>query len=160
MTTTTAMSQDLLTPPPPQRPRGCWFSCCLPKPQNENAQPENQHVASKEQGATERTLDAAEDEVLDLRELDSYLDAKDREGEELPAAPVLGSDTHGAAAPSHHHLATDILHALMGIFMINYFLEIFHHQRNNNNNPKMIAPHENPDHAKRQEAAPEAATPS
>jgi len=130
--------QDLLTPPLPERsPRSSrccgWFSSCCgvssskqdeetPLPSAEN----NEDAASRPLELNDRngdTGDDDDDEGLNLRELNSYLDAKDEE-HDCETKATNASNQH-----NNNNLATEILHVLMGMLTINYWIQVFQNKR-------------------------------
>lgn len=108
---------------------GRWFSCCVPKKSEE---PPKLSFSATDQDETERTDLEEEDENEEdsLRMMDSFLDAVDLDVS--TPADVLQSNSNNNNNSSNNNksarinnLAQEILQTLLGIFMINYFIEAF-----------------------------------
>jgi len=166
-----------------ERSSGCWwFSCwCVPKqPQQQQTQQKRSN-----EDETERTLDITEqgsDEdagdaattttkqqsdggggvsaIMDPSdEMNTFLDAVDNDNdkeEEGQSNLVRTNSVASAVKPVATNLAHNILQALMGILMINYILDVFHH-RQHPHQPQRIAAADDDGHDDKAKPKPPAA---
>ena len=121
---------------------GRWFSCCVPKKSLIHSH--SQQLPKLDQDETERTdLEEEDDEDDELTMImDSFLDAVDVPCPVQAPAPNNNNNNSNKSAMINN-IAQEILQTLLGIFMINYFIDVFRQKEP----PKQIRAEETAPHS-------------